>query len=98
MPALKLLSRQDRLAIVVAAGAASLSVVSATLLVFAADGRTEWFAADSDLAVAARRCDKTTGDTQRHVCLREVADARRATNAAPTRPAQALTRPPRSPA
>ena len=85
MRGLNLLTRQDRVVIALAAGAASLGIAAATLLVFAADSRTEWLAANSDLAVAARRCDKAANSTQRRQCLREVVAAQRATNAAPTR-------------
>lgn len=85
MSALNLLTRRDRLAAALAAGVVSLSVAAATLLAFAADGQTEWFAAGSDLALATRRCDRELASTARHNCLREIAQAQRATSAAPTR-------------
>ncbi len=88
MSELKLLNRRDRAFAAIAALVASLSVVSATVLAFLADGRTEWFAADSQLALAARRCDQAAGSTQRHACLREVAEAYRSSRDSPTRMAR----------
>jgi len=76
MPALTRLTRSERPAALFAVGATVLSVVSATLLAFAAD---------SNLALDAHRCDKTVGTSQRQACLREVAEAQRASNRAPTR-------------
>lgn len=88
MAELKLLNRRDRAFAAIAALVASLSVVSATVLAFLADDQTEWFAADSQLALAAHRCDRATDSTQRHACLHEVAEAYRSTRDAPTRMAR----------
>lgn len=86
MRAMTLLAPRERAAAALAAAVASLSLVAATLLVFGADGQTEWFISDSSAAAAATRCDETyIHSTQRHECLRQVAQARRASDAAPTR-------------
>ena len=85
MPELQLLTRRDRRVAMLAAGVASLSVAAATLLAFSTDGDSEWFLAGSALARAAQRCDKAASASERHQCLRQVAQAQWATDAAPVR-------------
>lgn len=88
MSDLKLLNRRDRALAAIAALVASLSVVGATVLAFVGDGRTEWFPANSQLAQDARRCTQATDSTQRHACLREIAQAYRENNRLPMRVAE----------
>jgi hypothetical protein len=85
MSDVKLLNQRDRALVALAAVVSSLSLVCATLLAFAVDGRTEWFAGGSDAALAALRCDKAAASSARHACLREVAEARRAAETASSR-------------
>ena len=84
MKSFQFLSPGERCASMFAAFVVSLAVLSATLLSFAGDGDTPWFAAGSDLAVAAQRCDAATQSSQRHRCLREVALAAARQASAPT--------------
>jgi hypothetical protein len=75
MQTFQILSRRERRAVLVAACAASLATMSATLLPFVIDGNTPWFDAGSELAIAAQRCDLAVNSSGRHDCLREVAHA-----------------------
>ena len=85
MKSFQLLSPGERYASMFAAFVVSLAVLSATVLSFASDGNTPWFAAGSELAAeAAQHCDAATQSSQRHRCLREVAQASARQASAPT--------------
>ena len=85
MPAPKMISRRDRLAIAAAALVASLSVSATVVLAFAGDGATAWFVGESSLAQVAHRCDQALSTAERRRCQRARAAAQRATDDAPTR-------------
>ena len=84
MQTFQILTRRERRAVLVAACAASLATMSATLLPFVIDGNTPWFAASSELAIAAKRCDVSTNGSARHECLREIAHAAAQPASSPT--------------
>lgn len=86
MSELNLLNRRDRALAPIAALVMALCVV--TVLAFLHDGQTEWFPADSELALAASRCVVVTDSTQRHACLRKIAQTHRANANLPTRIAE----------
>lgn len=73
---LRILSRRERWLSVVVATVTSASVLSGAVMLFADDGRTPWFAPNTELAQAAERCDSTRSSSLRHQCLRNVAAAR----------------------
>jgi hypothetical protein len=75
MRTFQILTRRERSAVLVVASVASFAMMSAALLPFIDDGKTPWFDASSDLAMAAQRCDVAANSSSRHECLREVAQA-----------------------
>jgi hypothetical protein len=75
MQPFQILTRRERCAVLVVACVTSLGVLSATLLPFVNAGNAPWFDANSELAIAAQRCDAAANSSRRHECLREVAQA-----------------------
>ncbi len=83
------LTRGERVAIMIAAGTASVGMLSAAVALFADDGNTPWFDARSALVAEAQRCTDSAGSSRRHECLREVARGPVWPASAPTRLARA---------
>jgi len=88
MQPFQFLTRRERRAVMLVACVAGLGVLSATVLPFVSAGNTPWFVAGSELAIAAQRCDVATNSSQRHECLREVAQAAARLASSPTMLAQ----------
>lgn len=73
MNSFRLLEPRERAGLALFTAVASASVAAAVLGVFADDGRTPWFKADTLLAAQLVRCEAMPADSRRHDCLREVA-------------------------
>ena len=82
--AFQILGRRERCAMLIGGCVVGLGVMATALLPFLDDGRTPWFDAESELAIAAQRCDVTTNSGRRHDCLREIAQTAAQRASSPT--------------
>lgn len=71
----QLLKPLERRCMLVAGITAGTAALAATLLLFADDGRTPWFAPGSPMAGAAQHCEQPSSADARHACLRRIAAA-----------------------